>query len=447
MKWNAVKEKLSHKIPESALSLWIEPLKCIRADDELFELAAPDRFFCSWVAKNYLQEIKECLAQFNEKTPEIRFSIDQTQEKTERPLLTHNKSDQLRLPSMPKARSYVRSLHPRFTFDEFMTGESNALARTACEALANDSVDHGQCIYIDSGTGLGKSHLTHAVAHHILNNSPGTRLHYLTAQQLTAEMVRNIKNNSMEEFKGKYNNHCDVLLMEDVHTLSGRTKTQEELASVVDTLLEKGKRIIFTGAMPPRKIENIDTSFRSRLSSGLVSTINPPDFQTRINIINRKATNSKLDLSEELVNYIAENIRGDIRQTESAIVGLKAKSSLLKTIPDLDMVKEVIANIVGHQQFDLSTEVIRNFIARQFKTSIDDLRSKSRKKAVAFPRQIAMYLARKLTDQALSDIGKAFNRDHSTVVHSIRVISDTIARNVSVRGQVELLTEKLKKQN
>lgn len=345
---------------------------------------------------------------------------------------------------MPTAKSSIRMLHPRYTFDEFMVGESNLLSHTACEALANNDVALGNCLYIDAGTGLGKSHLTHAVAHHVINHAPSTQLHYVTVQQLTAEMVRGIKSDTMELFKDKYYNHCDILLVEDVHSLAGRKKTQAELASALDILMESGKRVIFTGAMPPKDIPNIDAGIRSRLSAGLITTINPPDLETRVKIIKRKAQNSSLALTEEVLSYLADNIKGDIRQLESAIVGLKAKSCLLKTHPDIHMAKEVAANIVGRAQ-QLTVEVVRSFVADQFKASVGDMKSKSRKKSVAFPRQVAMYLSRKLTDQALTDIGKAFNRDHSTVVHSIRVITETMARSTSVRGQVQHLTEMIKK--
>ena len=229
-----------------------------------------------------------------------------------------------------------------------------------------------------------------------------------------------------------------------MHTLSGKLKTQIELAAALDVLMECGKRIIFTGASSPKDIPDIEPGVRSRLSAGLITTINPPDPATRIKIIQRKAQNNGLQLSEEIVGFLADQIKGDIRKLESAIVGVKAKSCLLKTNPDLDMVKEVVANIVGRGH-ELTVEVIRGFVAEQFKTSVSEMKSKTRKKSIAFPRQVAMYLARKLTDQALTDIGKAFNRDHSTVVHSIRVITEHIIRSNSVRGQVEHLTSKLRK--
>lgn len=445
MLWQRVKSVLSQKISDSDFKLWIEPLQCVQDDAQNVELAGPDPYFCSWVRNNYLTDIQAALQDVGFTGKPVRLSVSAVRDAQQLLPEPEKKQSQLRLPSMPVARSTVRALHPRYTFPEFMVGESNALAYSACEAMANGDSSLSPCLFIEAGTGLGKSHLTHAVAHHITSHSPGTRLHYVTSQQLTSEMVRSIKNNTMEQFKDKYHNQCDVLLMEDVQSLAGRTKTQTELAEALDVLMDCGKRIIFTGAVSPRKIPDIHDGVRSRLSSGLITTINPPDRQTRCLIIDRKARNNKLELSGEIIEFLADRVQGDIRRVESAIIGLKAKASLHKTVPDLDMAKAIVAEIVGQRQ-ELSAVLIRNFVAGQFNVSIEDMQSKARKRVIAFPRQVSMYLARKLTEEALSEIGKAFNRDHSTVVHSIRVITEAIVRSGSVRGQVEHLVERLRNQ-
>ncbi|OGQ95368.1 MAG: chromosomal replication initiator protein DnaA [Deltaproteobacteria bacterium RIFOXYD12_FULL_57_12] len=443
MLWERIKESLRGMLPETTYSLWIEPIVCVKnSDDQQLELACPDRFFSTWVTDNYLEVINSVLGELGSPQVKLRFSV--LSEPQRRPAGKESGSGQLRLPDMPAGRSFIRNLHPRYTFDEFMVGESNQLAQSACQALASGDTSLGSCLYINAGTGLGKSHLTHAVAHNIVNSSPGTRLHYLTAQQFSAEMVSRIKTNSMEAFKDKYHNHCDMLLLEDIHNLTGKAKTQEELNEVLDSLLKAGKRVVFTGVSAPRELAELDAELRSRMAAGLIATINPPDLRTRRRIIRRKALNSNLTLAEELIDYLAQHLNGDVRRVESAIVGLKAKSALLKKAPDGDMVKEVVLEIMGRPR-ELSAETIRDFLAEQFKVSIAELQSRSRKKTIAFPRQVSMYLARRCTNQGLADIGKAFNRDHSTVLHSIRVITEEMARSGSVRGQVELLAEKLTK--
>ncbi len=445
MLWEKIKNSLKDKLPSTTHGLWIEPLDCVNQNEKEIALSCPDRFFCSWVRDNYSHHIRESLNEFGREELSVRFTVsDNVINGHDDHNIKEQAKEQLRLPSIPEVQSNVRNLHPRYTFEEFMVGDSNVLAQSACRSISVGDSSLGPSLYINAGTGLGKSHLTHAVAHDVITNSPGTRLHYLTAQQFSAEMVQGIKCKSMDQFKEKYYNHCDLLLIEDVHTLTGKTKTQTELNDILDVLMKAGKRIILTGAMSPRDIPNIDNGFRSRMSAGLISTINPPDQKTRIRIIRRKALNCNLQLSESLIKYLAHRIKGDIRQVESAIVGLKAKSALLKSDPNMEMVNEVIREIVGSMTTELTSDAIRDFIAEQFNIRITDLQSKSRKKSIAFPRQVSMYLSRKLTEQALSDIGRSFNRDHSTVLHSIKVISDAVARNGSVRGQVKLLEDKLK---
>jgi chromosomal replication initiator protein len=440
MLWKQIKDVLKDKLPATTHSLWIEPIQCENTEGPTLDLICPDRFFCSWVSENYLGVIQESLCEIGREGITVRLAA--AQKSRQNLMLPVENKQQLRLPAVPEAWSFVRNLHPKYTFDEFMVGESNILAQSACKAISQGDTSFGSYLYIHAGTGLGKSHLTHAVAHEILTKSPGTRLHYLTAQQFSTEMVLKIKNNDMNAFKEKYHNHCDLLLIEDVHTLTGKLKTQEELNEILDAMMKSGKRIILTGAVAPKGIRDIDEGIRSRMAAGLISSISSPDYRTRLLITRRKAQNNNLELSESLVEYLAQNIKGDIRQLESAIVGLKAKSSLLQMKPDLEMIKELVRELAGRER-ELSTEKIRDFVAGQFNVRAEDLRSKSRKRTIALPRQISMYLARKYTDEGLAEIGQAFNRDHSTVLHAIRVITEAMARNSSIRWQVDLLSKKL----
>ena len=444
MLWHKITEILAEKLPESAYSLWINPLSAKENENSTLEVSCPDTFFCTWVKEKYLGAIQESLHLLGQSDVRIVFKTKDGGSVSQSLLAAPAPHEPMRLPDIPKVKSSIRTLHPRSTFDEFIVGSCNIMAHSACADIAMNDSTVGSCVYLKAGTGLGKSHLTHAVAHHIIGHKPGIRLNYLTAQQLTAEMVKNIKNNTMTHFKNKYHKQCDVLLIEDVHTLAGRLKTQAELSEALDILLENGKKIIFTSSLGPREIPDIDSSIRSRLSSGIITAINPPNLETRIKIIRRKALINCLDLNEEHILYLAENLKGDIRQVESTIISLKAQCSLMQAAPDFTMIKETLANIIGNSR-QLSPVVIRDFIATQFKIDIAELQSKSRKQALAFPRQIAMYLSRKYTEMPLVDIGKAFNRDHSTVVHSIRVITDKRIRNTSIRRQVEFLEDKLEK--
>jgi chromosomal replication initiator protein len=323
-----------------------------------------------------------------------------------------------------------------------MVGDCNIMAESACRFMSANDDSIGPCLYINSATGLGKSHLTHAVAHKVLAESPMTRLHYVTAQQFASEMVRGIQTKTMDNFKRKYHDQCDMLLIEDVHSLTGKKKTQEEMNEVLDSLIKSGKRVILTANTAPRGLVGIDEEFRSRMSSGLVTTIKAPDISTRHRIVAKKALQHRLDLEEDFVGHLAQHIRGDVRQVESAIVAIRAKARLNGGQVDMDLIREVVANVVGTDQV-LTIAMISDLISRQFKVSVKDMQSKSRKRRLTFPRQMAMYLCRKYTDDSLAEIGRAFNRDHSTVLHSIKVVNKKAVRDTSVGAQVELLSDKV----
>ena len=438
MLWNAIKTSLHGILSESEFGLWIKPLECQRQDQQVLELVGPDRFFCAWVEDRYLSLIRHKAEELGA-IGQVQLSIAAKQ-----PVQSaSDQHGQLRLPGVASGGVRLRSLHPAFTFEQFMVGESNLLARSACKALATGDPTFGNCLFMNSSTGLGKSHLTQAVVHQVLQSAPSTQLHYLTAQQFSAEMVKGIRTNSMEQFSKKYVNHCDMLLVEDIHTLTGKNKTQEELNTILDYLIKSGRRVILTSALSPNKLVGIDDDFRSRMTSGLVTGIESPDYETRARIIRHKLQLHGLEASDELVGFIADKLKGDVRRIESAIIGIKAKSCLHNVSPDLGIAKEVIYGLIGRAA-EITGESIRDLIGTQFRVSIDDLRSRSRKRSITFPRQLAMYLTRKYTDKSLADIGNIYNRDHSTVLHAIKAITKDISRVTSIREQVELLCSKIR---
>lgn len=438
MMWNSIKKSLHSTLSDSEFGLWIKPLECRLQEGPVLELAGPDRFFCAWVEDRYLDLIRRAAHELADIT-EVRLTVAAMPPASSAP----GASGQLLLPGVtPPPR--LRALHPAFTFEQFMVGPSNLLARSACKALATGDSTFGNCLFLNSTTGLGKSHLTQAVVHQVLHSAPSTRLHYLTAQQFAADMVKNIRANSMEQFSKKYVNNCDMLLVEDVHTLTGKTKTQEELNTVLDYLIKTGRRVILTSALAPGKLAGIDEEFRSRMASGLVTGIESPDGETRARIIRHKMEVHGLGTDEELVAFMVQHLHGDIRRMESAVIGIKAQSCLRGVPPDLAMVREVVFGLTGGSA-EITGESIRDLIGRQFRVSVEELRSRSRKRSIAFPRQLAMYLTRKFTDRSLADIGSMYNRDHSTVLHAIKAITRDMTQQTSVRQQVEMLCTKLKK--
>jgi chromosomal replication initiator protein len=256
-------------------------------------------------------------------------------------------------------------------------------------------------------------------------------------------MVRGIQTKTMDDFKRKYQENCDILLVEDVHSLTGKKKTQEELNDILDILIKSGKRVILTSKSTPGDLIGIDNEFRSRMTSGLVTTMKAPDVMTRYRIVEKKALQQQLQLDEELVGFLANHIRGDVRKIESALIAVRARARLAGGHVDMDLIKEVVASVVGVSHI-LNASMISELVGGQFNVSVKEMQSKSRKKAVTTPRQIAMYLARKYTEDSLVDIGKVFNRDHSTVLHSIKVVSNKLIRDTSVNAQLEILSNKVK---
>jgi len=440
MVWDKTRQILHEELSDNVFNLWIEPLCCVQAQGDTIQLECPDRFFSAYIAQNFLEMIQE---KVNE-TDLLKRKVILCEAKTRRAPLPVVKGAPMRLPHIPEGVSCVRSLHPRYTFDEFMVGESNILAQSACKSISVHDDSIGPCLYINSGTGLGKSHLTQAVAHQILSLSPMTRLQYVTAQQFSQEMVRDIQANTMDRFKRKYHDNCDILLMEDVHALTGKKKTQEELNEILDYLIKSGKRVVLTANTNPRDLVGIDGEFRSRMASGLVTTIQAPDLATRMRIVGNKVQFHQLHLPEEHIDYLARHIKGDVRQIESAIIALRARAQLMARTVDLDLLQEVVASVVGEPK-SVSARMISEFVGSQFRISVEDMQSRSRKKALTLPRQVAMYLCRKHTHETLADIGRTFNRDHSTVLHSIKVITDRINRNTSVNEQVKLLSKKIQR--
>jgi chromosomal replication initiator protein len=442
MVWEKVKGSLRESLEANIFSLWIEPIECLQVKDDCLYLAGPDRYFGAYVKQNYLGIIKDKMAE--EGLGHFRVSLGEATSPPQPDVPAKRiAGTPLRLPHLPENNSKSRSLHPRYTFDEFMVGECNILAESACRSMVNMDGLVGPCLYINSETGLGKSHLTHAVAHQIFAASPMTRLHYLTAKQFSAEMVRGIQNNGMDQFKRKYQDNCDILLVEDVHALTGKKKTQEELNDILDILIKGGKRVILTANKAPRDLVGIDGEITSRMTSGLVTTIKPPDIDTRFRIVEKKAHGSNLTLNPEHIGYLANNVRGDVRRIESALIAVRARASLLGGHVDMDLIREVVASVIGVGQV-LSAATIAELVSGQFKVSLEDLRSRSRKRAIAFPRQVAMYLARKYTEESLVDIGRAFNRDHSTVLHAIKAVSTQVMRDTAVSAQVDILASKVK---
>jgi chromosomal replication initiator protein len=289
---------------------------------------------------------------------------------------------------------------------------------------------------------MGKSHLCQAVGHHILSEYPSDRVYYMTAEDFSNEMVDAYQHNSINAFKQKYRNQCDVLLLEDVHYLRGKDRTQIELALTLDTLFEAGKKIIFSSCYLPAEIPKLDDKLRSRLSWSLISNIDPPDFRTRVRILEEKASFNGYAVSEEVIHYLATELTDDVRQLESGLIGVTAKSNLLGAPIELGLAESVVKTI-ARQRKNITIDVIKKLVCKHYNISISDIVSRCRKQSIVRPRQIAIYLSRRYTDSSIQVIGKSFNRYHATALHSIGVVEQGIKENGPLQKQVEFLCKKI----
>ena len=437
--WKSVKSTLKQRVPSHSFNMWIEPLKVTQIDESNWVASCPNFFSKKRVESLYGAMIKKALQHAVGQDCQISFIISN---KNGRPEDKAHPQIQLPLPIEKLRPRNGRLFRKDFTFDSFVVGGNNDFAYSASFALASRKESQRNGLFLLSKTGLGKSHLSQAIGNHILSTNPNDRVYYITAEDFSNEMVQAYRHDAIDKFKAKYRSQCDVLLLEDVHHLSGKERTQIELALTLDSLFESGKRIICSSCYLPADIPKLNDKLRSRLSCGLISTIDPPNYRTRVRILQRKATQNSYRLPENVLDYLAGELTDDVRQLESGLNGVAAKSSLLGIPINLSLAESVVKNIV-RQRKRITIEAIKKLVCTYYDVSIEDVMSRSRKQNLVRPRQMAIYLARNYTDAPLQSIGKSFNRYHATALHSINCIERGIKQNSSIKKQVGFFRQKL----
>jgi chromosomal replication initiator protein len=444
MIWEDVKERIRLDLPKKSFSLWIEPITPLEESGDTLILGCPNKFSCNWVMERYVDLIKEKLGQVSAAPGKVALKIA-------RPLKVadHGKvpseSRQLILNNVHRGdKARHKCLNLEFTFDRFVVGKSNEFAYSASRALAQGKELPYNHLFLLGKTGLGKSHLSQAIGHEVLKQNGKSRVWYITAENFINELIFALKNNKIDEFKTKYRRACDILILEEVHFLSGKEKTQEELVRTLDILVNDHKKIILTSSLLPKDIPNLSKGLSSRFNSGIITTLDNPDFETRINIINRKASEQNLVLSEDIINLVAKKIKNDVRQIESALRCLKAKSELMKATIDSDLAREILKCLVPSSD-SIHIDEVRDLVCKYFKVDPFMLRSKSRKKIYTYPRNVYAFLCRQCTDHTAEEIGRSINRNHSTVLYASEVIGKKMKIDLKIKHQVEFLSGKLKK--
>jgi chromosomal replication initiator protein len=438
--WQNIRTVLKKRIAAHSFSMWIEPLELHRGDEGEWIITCPNAFSRKRV-QDHFGSVIEAELRHVVGDPACRVGY-QVFGRGSKQRLDTGAPIQLPLPSETIRPHNGRLLRRDFTFDQFVVGGNNDFAYSASLSLASRRERQQPALYLLSATGLGKSHLSQAIGHHILNQTPEERVYYMTAEDFSNEMVQAYRHDAIDKFKAKYHNHCDVLLLEDVHCLSGKDRTQVELAMTLDTLYESGKRVIISSCYLPADIPKLHDKLRSRFSCSLISAIDRPNFRTRVRILQSKAALYDYHIPEPVIHYLASELVEDVRHLESGLNGVAAKSSLLGVPIDLPLAESVVKHIAS-QRKKITLEVIKNLVCKYYNISLEDLTSRSRRQNLVRPRQIAIYLARRLTDAPLQVIGKNFNRYHATALHSINCIERGLKVDNALRQQVEFFKQKL----
>ena len=436
-----MKTLLKEKIPGHSYRMWIEPIAFSENENGAMVLACPNLFSKKRISENYGQMIEDAVSSAVGKSFKVRLIVRPN------PAAEGNtkiQDRQLKLPDVDLPVNSGRLLRKDYTFDQFVVGKNSDFAYSAALSLAARNQGNQNALYLLSKTGLGKSHLSQAVGHHIFQTFPNERVYYMTAEDFMNEMTDSYRSSSIHRFKEKYRKNCDVLLLEDVHYLSGKSGTQEELSNTLESLMNANKKIIYSSSYLPSDIPKLNDKLKSRLCCGLISKIDVPDYKTRLRILKRTALTSGYTIPEEVLQYLASELTDDVRQLKSGFIGVAAKASLLGSDVDLELARSVVKNIVTSRD-GITLDSIKRLVCKYYNVTIADLTSPSRRQSIVRPRQVAMYLSRQYTDHSLQTIGKSFNRYHATTLHALKAVEKGVKEKGPFQKHVEFLSERLEK--
>lgn len=439
--WEKCLNSLESEFPSQQFNTWIRPLQAEHAGDKLV-LLAPNRFVLDWIVERFLTRINELVAQFSgaDAAPAVSLEIGtkrtdalkpvQEAAKPMAPAAVAATSAPAAANINPKAAftytdtTYQSNLNPNFTFDNFVEGKSNQLAKAACLQVSENPAGAYNPLFLYGGVGLGKTHLMHAIGNQIIKNNSRAKVLYLHSERFVADMVKALQTNSMNEFKRYYRN-VDALLIDDIQFFAGKDRSQEEFFHTFNALLESQQQVILTCDRYPKEINGVEERLKSRFGWGLTVAVEPPELETRVAILMSKAEQTKINLPYEVAFFVAKRIRSNVRELEGALKRIIANAHFTGKAITLDFVKEALRDLLALQDKLVTVENIQRTVAEYYKIKVADLLSKRRNRSVARPRQTAMALAKELTNHSLPEIGDAFGgRDHTTVLHACRQIAD-----------------------
>lgn len=447
--WNKCLSIVRREINSQSYKTWFEPIKPVRLTSEALTIQVPNKFFYEWLEENFVNELKKALRMTLGENARLEYQIlvdnhrkigKNTGVRENNDIPKKFTTDQIKNPFVIPGIKKIKidpQLNDAYNFDTYVMGECNQLAATAGKAIAaNPGGTAFNPLFIYGDVGLGKTHLANAIGAEVLNQDPSKQVIYVTLERFTNQVVQAIKNNAVNDFMNFYQ-MIDTLIVDDIHFLAGRAKTQEIFFNIFSQLHHNGKQIILTSDRPPKNISGVEDRLISRFKWGLAAELTTPDYNTRRAILDIKMKKEGLELSDKIKEYICYNIKNNIRELEGVIITLVAQSTLNKKEIDLQLAKDVVNQFISQDNKEITVENIKLLVAEYFKVPVEKLHGKTRKRDIVIARQLSMYLAKNFTSNTLKDIGKNFGgRDHTTVLYSVKAVQDLMDTDLVFKDKV-----------
>ncbi|NQY30863.1 MAG: chromosomal replication initiator protein DnaA [Flavobacteriaceae bacterium] len=429
--WNKCLDRLQLELPSTQYNTWIRPLQIQNSSrGKTLVLFAPNRFVVDWVKKNFYERINELIQEINDTEQQPLIEIKVGSDTSDNDSVAIHKVAQAVLPVRQKQTETFKrsgSLNRNFTFENFIEGNSNRLAKIAAMQVANELGENYNPFFIYGGVGLGKTHLMHAIGNMVLQNNPQARVVYLHSENFVADMVKSIQNNNMPAFKSYYRS-LDLLLIDDIQFFAGKNRSQEEFFHTFNALFEGQQQIVLTSDRFPKEIDGVEERLKSRFGWGLTSCIEPPELETRVAILATKAKQMGIEMPYEVAFFIAEKIKSNVRELEGALKRVAANSKFTGEKISIEFTKSVLRDLLALQEKLITIDNIQKVVATYYKIKVPDILSKRRNRSIARPRQMAMCLAKDLTNHSLPEIGDSFGgKDHTTVIHACRKVKELMS--------------------
>ncbi|SHJ50248.1 chromosomal replication initiator protein DnaA [Malonomonas rubra DSM 5091] len=445
--WQTTLKKLEKNISPQNFSTWIKPINFISITDDQVNLEVPNKFIKGWIKDNYQKVIEEAISDIGTVNYRISISINDNPEIREKPQPEKQEKTEIETNKKNlslKGNDQFSNINKKYTFESFVSGPSNQFAHAAAMAVANNPATTYNPLFIYGGVGLGKTHIVHAIGNEILNKNNNLKICYYSSEKFTNELINSLRHAKMDEFRNKFRS-IDVLLIDDIQFIAGKKSTQEEFFHTFNALYESHKQIVVTSDKFPKEIPDLEERLRSRFEWGLIADIQAPDIETKQAILKMKADQNNIELPEDVSFFLANSVISNVRELEGYLIRIGAFSSLTSTPINLEMAKNILKDIIIEQNKEITVENIQKTVATHYQIKTSDLKSSKRLKTLVLPRQVAMYISRKLTSSSYPEIGTKFGgKDHSTIIHAIKKIEKNLEEDLQLRTTVEKLINSIK---